>query len=179
MKEQEKEKRKSKGDREYLYRVLMVKGRPSRPNLPGRVVFCRNVENGWNGNVLLEVTDLNSGTKEACAEEEVIGILLPGHLTREELLTLSVIGPEQEENEKEKGGEVFRGYALLSDGSWRDGVYLYGKDGVKEYLLMQCKYQYDVRICDRDDNLVLHMRDGERVFPTQEMCWEAEARKGW
>ena len=60
------------------------------------------------------------------------------------------------------------GYCMDKDGHYKDPIKIMGLVGVGEFLEDQVMDHYELRICDENDNIVLHVVDKRLVFPIPE-----------
>lgn len=58
------------------------------------------------------------------------------------------------------------GIVFLEDGRLSDGVALRSMEEAHRYVLMQKRYQYRIKICSLDGQVILEERQGKRVEPS-------------
>ena len=61
------------------------------------------------------------------------------------------------------------GYCFLEDGRLSDGVALRSMEEAHRYVLMQKRYQYRIKICSLDGQVILEERQGKRVEPSGDL----------
>ena len=71
---------------------------------------------------------------------------------------------------KKAGGEwAVLGVLFLEDGRLSDGVALRSMEEAHRYVLMQKRYQYRIKICSLDGQVILEERQGKRVEPSGDL----------
>lgn len=139
------------------------------PEHPGQLFFCTG-GNGANPNPIgrsVFLVSLSTGEKYSFWRKDVAGILKPEILPNEEKLMLSQIRPE---GAKDLAGseQQYSGYSFLPDGCYSSGVCLCSPQEVMDYVEMQKPYQYRILICDRDDFVVMDVKDGKLIYPDEQ-----------
>jgi len=132
----------------------------ANPNPNGRSVFA---------------VSLSTGEHCRWFRGDVIGTLKPELLPDSARLYLSQIRPDGASAPAEAG---FSGYCFLEDGKYSAGVPLKGAKEAVEFAQTQAPYQHRILVCDREDNAVLEMVNGELAYPTREEMEEFR-QSGW
>ena len=70
---------------------------------------------------------------------------------------------------KPEGNGRYWGYCFLEDGRLSDGVALRSMEEAHRYVLMQKRYQYRIKICSLDGQVILEERQGKRVEPSGDL----------
>ena len=95
----------------------------------------------------------------------MLGILRPELLGEKERLHLSQICPGGRKPEE----WAVLGVLFLEDGRLSDGVALRSMEEAHRYVLMQKRYQYRIKICSLDGQVILEERQGKRVEPSGDL----------
>lgn len=61
--------------------------------------------------------------------------------------------------------EIFYGYCFFEDGTYTPKVTLNSVYEAVNYVRLQMILQYEVKIVDQDDCIVIHAKEGKIIFP--------------
>ena len=114
----------------------------------------------------LRLICLENGERHIGWRENMLGILRPELLGEKERLHLKQICPG---GRKPEGNGRYWGYCFLEDGRLSDGVALRSMEEAHRYVLMQKRYQYRIKICSLDGQVILEERQGKRVEPSGDL----------
>ena len=114
----------------------------------------------------LRLICLENGERHIGWRENVTGIFQPALLGERERLHLSQICPD---GRKPEGNGQYLGYCFLKDGRMSDGVALKNMEEARRYVLMQKRYQYRIKICMLDGQVILEEKEGRRVKPSGDL----------
>ena len=115
----------------------------------------------------LRLICLENGERHIGWRENMLGILRP-ELLRGKGKAASVTDLS---GWKKAGGEwaVLGVLVFLEDGRLSDGVALRSMEEAHRYVLMQKRYQYRIKICSLDGQVILEERQGKRVEPSGDL----------
>ena len=146
-------------------KILLVKrNMPDRKDEQALVLF---IEGELETSSRLMGYDFRKGVKISFKKEDILGTIRPECISDYDRMYISSYKPFVDELPS-KGEELgFTAYCYLKNERYRGPVFINTEKELHDYVGFQLKYQYMIRICDRDDYIIMETKEGNLVYPSR------------